>query len=141
MINIEGRLKKTLSSLAGNEALVGALDEKAAAEIEKWGAEVAEQFVRQTSTMEDDSADAFLAPRLTALRKLLRAVGGWAAEMDQSLRQEWWTRIEQLAKILYSDEFVLPAMPAVAAQLIPGSNMVQAVELVKNLIQTQKPQG
>ena len=77
MIDMEKRLRRTFSSLAGNESLADGVDEDAAADMLKWGEVLAEQFVRKTSEMEDEMAEEFLAPYLRALRMMLRAIGQW----------------------------------------------------------------
>ena len=61
MIDIEQRLRRTFSSMAGNESLADGVDEAAAADMLKWGEAIAEYFVRKTSEMEDEAAEEFLA--------------------------------------------------------------------------------
>ena len=120
MVDLEQRLRRAFSSMAANESLADALDEHAAATMLKWGEVIARQFVLKTSRMEEDAAAAeFLAPYSTALRKMMRALGHWAVETDQEVREEWWNRIEQNGKTLYGDRFVLPRMEIVMAQLPP----------------------
>lgn len=138
MIDIETRLKKTLSAMAGNEALSDSLEEEAAAEIFKWGQELAEYFVRQTGAMEDEEAEAFLVPRLAAVRKLLRAVGGWAAESDAAIRQEWWTRIEQTGRSLYGEKFSLPPINTVLGGFPGDAGHRQVISQLRNLIDTRR---
>lgn len=130
MINIEQRLRQTFSALAGNESLAEAVDENAAAVILKWGEEIAESFVRKTGEMEDEAAEEFLAPYLSALRKFLRAAGNWAAESDAAVRAEWWTRVEQNARVLYGDSVRLPA----PSDLPSGASAAQTLEFLKKFM-------
>src|SRR5262245_29787870 len=109
MIDLDQRLRRTFSGLAGNEALSDSPDENAAAEMLKWSEELARYFVLQTGDMEDAPAEKYLAPYMRALRMMIRAVSRWASESDPAIRSEWWTRIEQSAKTLYGEEFALPA--------------------------------
>ena len=74
MIDLEQRLRRTFSSLAGNESLSGAPDEAAAAEMLQWSEELAKYFVLQTAEMQEAAAEEFLAPFLRGLRALMRAV-------------------------------------------------------------------
>lgn len=141
MIDLEQRLRRAFSALAGNEALSGTLDETAASEMLKWGEAIAESFVRQTGEMEDEAAEEFLSPYLRALRTLMRAVGGWLEEQDPATRQQWWARVEQTGKKLYGEQFTLPAMETALAQLPADATGQQVVTFIKNLIETQQSKG
>jgi len=127
--------------MAANESLADALDEDSAATMLKWGEVIAKQFVLKTSEMEDDVAEDFLAPYSSALRKMMRAIGHWAVETDQEARLEWWNRIEQNGKTLYSDNFVIPRMETVMAQLPSDATTQAVVEFIQKLIERQKSKG
>ena len=99
MIDIEKRLRRAFSSMAANESLADGLTEDAAASMLKWGEVIAEQLVLRTNQMEDSVADEFLAPYSSALRKMMRAIGHWVVETDETVRSEWWNRIEQMARL------------------------------------------
>ena len=133
MIDIEQRLRRTFSSMAGNESLADGIDEAAAADMLKWGEAIAEYFVRKTSEMEDEAAEEFLAPYLRASRKMMRAIGSWATEKDQTVRSEWWTRVEQNGKILYGDGLVLPPVNDGLAQIGPEESAQQTITGLKTL--------
>ena len=141
MAEIEQRLRRTLSALAGNEALSNAPDEEAAAEMLKWSEELAKYHVLQTGEMEEAAAEEYLSPYLRALRGTMRAISGWAAEADQAVRSEWWVRIEQNLKKLYGDQFVLPAMEEVVTQLPADASMHQKVVFLKESIENKAPKG
>jgi hypothetical protein len=141
MIDIEKRLRRTFSSMAANESLAEGLTEDAAADLLKWSEAIAEQFVLKTSMMEDDAADEFLAPYSSALRKMMRAVGHWVIETDQTVRLEWWNRIEQNGKTLYGDRFVLPQMEIALSQLTSGADARLTLTFIQKLIEIQKAKG
>jgi len=141
MVDLEKRLRRTFSSMAANESLADGLTEDAAASMLKWGETIAEQFVLKTSAMEDDMAEEYLAPYASALRKMMRALGHWAIETDQDLREEWWNRIEQNGKTLYGDRFVLPQMETVLAQLPSGADVGSVIVFIQKLIENQKARG
>ena len=141
MIDLEQRLRKTFSAMAGNEALSDAPDENAAAEMLKWSEELAKYFVLQTGDMEDAPAEEYLAPYMRALRSMMRAVSRWASEPDQAIRLEWWARIEQSGKKIYREQFALPAMEDVITQLPSEANMQQIVMFLKNVIENQAAKG
>ena len=141
MIDLQKRLRRTFSSMAANESLADALDEDSAATMLKWGEVIAKQFVLKTSEMEDVVAEEFLAPYSSALRRMMRAIGHWAVETDQAARLEWWNRIEQNGKTLYSDNFVIPRMETVIAQLPSDATTQAVVEFIQKLIERQKSKG
>jgi len=141
MIDIEARLRKTFSALAGNESLSETLDETAAADMLKWGQALVEPFVRKTSEMEEAAADEFLSPYLRACRMLMRAASRWYDEQDQTLRREWWTRMDQAGKMLYGVGFALPPMDQTLRQLPANATGVQWVVFIKGLVAGQQPGG
>ena len=141
MVDIEKRLRRTFSSMAANESLADGLTEEAAANMLSWAEAIAEQFVLKTSMLEDGEAEEFLAPYASALRKMMRAIGHWAVETDAEARFEWWNRIEQNGKTLYTDNFVLPRMEIVLAQLPSDATMQAVIVFIQKLIETQKAKG
>ena len=134
MADIESRLRKTFSALAGNETLADGLGDDAASEMLGWGEQIAEKFVRQTGEMEDEAAEEFLAPNLSALRKFLRAAGSWAVENDETVRAEWWSRVEKYARMLFGEEVRLPS----AGDLPPDADAGQILMFLKNFIAEQR---
>jgi len=141
MVDLERRLRRAFSRMAANESLADALDGEAAATMLKWGEVIAKQFVLKTSEMEDVVAEEFLAPYSSALRRMMRAIGHWAVETDQAARLEWWNRIEQNGKTLYSDNFVIPRMEIVVAQLPSGADTQTVIAFIQKLIENQKAKG
>ena len=142
MADIEKRLRRIFSSMAGNESLAdGLVDEEAAADMLKWGEAIAEHFVRQTNEIEDDMAEEFLAPYLHAMRLLLRSIGKWVDERDETARQELWTRIEQNAKILYGEQLTFPSLGEVTAQIPVGTNAQQVITFLRTLMDSQGLKG
>ena len=141
MVDLEKRLRRTFSSMAANESLADGLNEDAAASMLKWGEVIAEQFVLKTSTMEDDIAEEYLAPYSSALRKMMRALGHWAVETDQTVRLEWWNRIEQNGKTLHGDGFILPKMETVLTQLPSSADVYSVIMFIQKLIENQKAKG
>ena len=141
MVDLERRLRRAFSRMAANESLADALDGEAAATMLKWGEVFAKQFVLKTSEMEDVVAEEFLAPYSSALRRMMRAIGHWAVETDQAARLEWWNRIEQNGKTLYSDNFVIPRMEIVVAQLPSGADTQTVIAFIQKLIENQKAKG
>jgi len=127
--------------MAGNEALSDVPDEAAAAELLAWAEELAKYYVLQTGEMDDQGAEEFLSPYMRAVRTLMRAIGHWALESDQATRSQWWARIEQSTKTIYGEQFTLPAMEEVVAQLPAEAGIQQIVAFLKELIENQAPKG
>ncbi len=127
--------------MAANESLADGLTEDAAASMLKWGQVIAEQFVLKTRLMDDSVADEFLAPYSSALRKMMRAIGHWVVETDQTVRFEWWNRIEQNGKTLYGDGFVLPQMVTVLPELPSDVDAQLTVTFIQRLIESQRAKG
>lgn len=111
MIDIEKRLRRTFSSMAGNESLADGIDEAAAVDMLKWGEALAEHFVRKTSEMEDELAEEFLSPYLRALRAMLRTIGQWVAGeyADRSSRIQLRDKLLENFRVLYADSEGLPS--------------------------------
>ena len=141
MIDLEKRLRRTFSTMAAEESLADGLDESAATTMLEWAEVTAKQLVLRTSQMEDAVAEEYLAPYAGALHKMMRAIGHWALETDQDAREEWWNRIEQNGKTLYTDRFVLPHMDNVLSQLPAGTDTRKVIEFVQRLVEARRAQG
>ena len=141
MIDLEKRLRRTFSTMAAEESLADGIDDSAATTMLEWANVTAKQLVLRTSQMEDAVAEEYLAPYAGALHKMMRAIGHWALETDQDAREEWWNRIEQNGKTLYTDRFVLPHMDNVLSQLPAGTDTRKVIEFVQRLVEARRAQG
>jgi len=144
MSELEKRFHRVLESMIGNESLGASLDEDAASELLSWGKTAAKRIVDETDGMDDDIAEEQIAPRMRALRLMMRAVGRWVGEaksLDEESRLALWKRMEDQARVLFGESFVLPSMDDVLAQLPEGANAVQVVAWVKNLIEENGIKG
>ncbi len=79
MADINSRIQKYVSQLAGNEALLGMLDTDAATEMMEWATATVTALVKETEGMDDAAAEETLAPKLKAVRQAMRSGGNWAA--------------------------------------------------------------
>jgi hypothetical protein len=141
MIDLERRLRRTFSNMAASESLAEVLDDIAAGQMVKWGEGLARQFVLRTSEMDDNTAAEYLAPYFSALRRMMRAIGGVTISTDESLRLEWWNLIEQNGKTLYGDSFILPDMKNVQTQISASAGSTQLIAFIQNLVENQKAKG
>lgn len=141
MPDLEKRLRQTFSSMAAHESLETALDAREREQMIQWGEAIAQQYVIKTSQMDDRTANEYLAPYFSALRRMMRAIGHWAVEQDELLREDWWNFIEQNGKTLYGDGFVLPSMNSILTQLPAGATVQQVIAFLQNMVEAQKAKG
>ncbi len=144
MSELEKRFHQVIGSMAGNESLAASLDEDAAGELLSWGQATAKNIVNETEGLDDNAAEEHMAPRLRALRLLMRAVGRWTGEantLDVESRMALWNWVGEQARVLFGESFVLPDMDEVLAQLPSDANTQQVVMWLKNLFEDRKPKG
>jgi len=144
MSELEDRLHRVMGSMVGNESLVASLDEDAAGELLSWGKFAAKRIVADTDGMNDDIADEQMAPRLRALRLMMRAVGRWVGEaqsLDEESRLALWKRVGDQAKTLFGDSFDFPSMDDVLANLPSDANAAQVVAWLMTFIEDKGIKG
>lgn len=130
MSELEKRFHRVMGSMIGNESLAASLDDDAAGELLSWGKTAAKRIVDETDGMDDDAAEERMAPRLRALRVMMRAVGRWVGEagsLDTESRLALWNRVGEQARVLFGDSFVLPSMDETLAQLPADANAGQVI--------------
>lgn len=138
MTDLEKRLHEAMGSMIGNESLVASLDDDAAGELFSWGESAARRIVAETAGMDDEAAEAYLAPRLLALRSIMRALARWAGEaqsLDEESRWALWERAGEQARVLFGDAFALPPMEEMLAGLPADVNVYQVVRQLIILIE------
>jgi hypothetical protein len=144
MSDLEKRFHSVMGSMIGNESLAASLDEDAASELFSWGETAAKRIVDQTDGLDDEAAEEHMAPRLRALRLMMRAVGRWVGEaesLDAESRLALWDRAGDQARILFGEAFVLPSMDETLAQLPADANAVQVIAWLKNFIENKGSRG
>ena len=144
MSELEKRFHRVMGSMIGNESLAASLDEDAAGELLSWGKVAAKRIVDETDGMNDEAAEERMAPRLRALRLMMRAVGRWVGEtksLDEESRLALWKWVENQARELFGESFILPSMDEVLSQLPADANAVHMVAWVKNLIEDNGIKG
>jgi hypothetical protein len=109
-----------------------------------WGQATAKTIVDETDGLDDSAAEEQMAPRLRALRLMMRAIGRWTGEannLDARSRSMLWARVAEQARVVFGDTFVLPAMDEVLAQVPSGASAEQVVMWLKTLFEERKPKG
>jgi len=144
MSELEERFHRVMGSMVGNESLAASLDDDAAGELLSWGKSAAKRIVDETDGMTDVVAEEQMAPRLRALRLMMRAVGRWVGEagnLDEESRLALWNRVGDQARVLFGDSFVLPSMDEALAQLPSNANASQVIVWLKNFIEEKGIKG
>lgn len=141
MSTLEQRFQSVMGGMIGNESFAESLEEKAAGDWMAWGQIVARRIVDGTDGLDDAAAEEYMAPRLRALRLIMRALGRWVGEaktLDSESRLALWNRVGDPARVVFGESFVLPAMEKVLAQLPTGAT---AQQVVARLVALFDPQG
>jgi hypothetical protein len=144
MTDLEKRLHQAMGSMIGNESLAASLDEDAAGDLSSWGEATAKWLVEGTDGMDDAAAEEYLAPRLLALRLLMRAIGRLAGELeslDAEARLALWGRLGSQARELFGESYILPPMDEIIAQLPPNAAAREIVMRLTTLFDEPKRKG
>ena len=144
MNELKKRFHRVMGSMIGNESLAESLDDDAAGELLSWGESTAKRIVDETDGMDEDAAEERMAPRLRALRLLMRAVGRWVGEahiLEDEARLALWKRVGDQARVLFGDSFVLPPMDEALRQLPADANASQVIARLKTLIEEKSSKG
>ena len=144
MTDLEKRLHQAMGSMIGNESLAASLDEDAAGDLFSWGGATAKRLVEGTDGMDDAAAEEYLAPRLLALRLMMRAIGRLAGELeslDAEARLALWGRLGGQARELFGDSYILPPMDEIVAQLPPNAAAQEIVMRLTTLFGEPKRKG
>ena len=139
--DLELRIKKFVSEIIGNEALLEMLDTDAATEMLNWGIATATSLVKTTAELDDLAADLALLPRLKALRQSMRQIGNWAAGKyaDPESRQQLRDKLLEQLRTVRGEEAVLPSaerMDLILNQVgVAGTTPQQLVLQLKQILE------
>ncbi|NWG33612.1 MAG: hypothetical protein HXY42_04155 [Chloroflexi bacterium] len=144
MSELDKRFHRIMGGLIGNETFGASLEEEAANQLLAWGESETKKIVQQTIGMDEETAEAYLAPRLRALRLMLRAFGRWVGEtniLDDDARLTLWNLAEEQAKVLFGESFSLPRMEEATAQLQSGERADKTIAWLKRFIEENRFRG
>jgi len=142
---LKARADRAAESLLENEALTADLDDDAAKVLLDWGIACVNMMAQSTRGLDDLAAA--MAPRLRALRRLMRLVNRWLpkrSEMANAGQITLLTKIIERAMIVYDKEFTLPdtAQWDTFLQHNLATSPVQTIEnlqvLIENLVSNSK---
>jgi hypothetical protein len=144
MTDLEKRFHQAMGSMIGNESLAASLDEDAAGDLFSWGEATAKWLVEGTDGMDDAAAEAYLAPRLLALRLMMRVIGRLAGELeslDAEARLALWDRLGSQARELFGESYIFPPMNEIIAELPPNAAAREIVMRLTTLFNEPKRKG
>jgi hypothetical protein len=145
MGEISERESRVAESILENESLTSDLEDSAAEVLLDWGIACAKQVVRDNCSLDDAAAEEAMAPRLRAVRQLMRAVNRWIADPNPSAENMALrlTEIVGQAALIYGPSFTPPTQErrdAFAQQQIaaPGQPP-ERIAALRDLI--ERPEG
>ncbi|MCU0517859.1 MAG: hypothetical protein MUC60_13530 [Oscillatoria sp. Prado101] len=100
------RINWAAESLLDNETLTPELEDAAAGAALTWATDLSRRVALATAGLDDRAAEAFMAPKLAAIRELIRQVSRWAAgyrEMDAGARESFLSQVMEAALKIYPD--------------------------------------
>lgn len=142
MSEIESHLERIMDQMQGNEALLENLDEESAEEMLGWATEVAARIVKESAHLDDVAAEAEMAPRLRALRQVMRSVGNWTAGKYETPedRARLRDRLPGHFKAIFGETATLPGLDAIERlvneEVEPSASKRQRVSKFKELFKS-----
>ncbi len=115
------RIRRAVEGVMGNESLGEGLETESAQSLLDWGIALAQGIAAETGDLDDESAEAVMAPRMKAVRKLMRSVGQWVGgqeSLSEADRDFYWGKIVESAAVLYGGQFSPEALDQ--AKHLPG---------------------
>ncbi len=115
MDQVSRRASRAAESILGNESLTSNLEDTAAQVLIDWGINCAEMVAQRTVGLDDAEAEKVMAPRLRAIRKLMRQINQTIPDLapsqgenDKLDAEETLDAIIKQASIIYSPDFKQP---------------------------------
>jgi hypothetical protein len=114
---VSRRASRAAESILENESLTANLDDAAAQVLIDWGIDSAEMIAQYTVGLDDPEAEEVMAPRLRALRQLMRLVNQAIPDLERSQREKdkgyqdvknSLDKITEQAAIIYGPDFSPP---------------------------------
>jgi hypothetical protein len=102
---LEERVKLAVQSILENESLTGDLDDEAAQALLDWGVACVRRIALETAGLDDGAAEASMASRLRATRRLMRRVSAWVSAPPCAMQTGILSDIAAQAAIIYGTAF------------------------------------
>lgn len=130
----EPRAIRAAEGILGNERLTSDLDDEAASILLDWGVAWAERVARSTAHLDDESASESMYPQLKAIRKLMRLISRWGANLEVWEKEQKEDAIEKILayrKTLSNEPLPQPYQEKIT--LLPGQHFENPTQLVEEL--------
>lgn len=111
MTTVTERAALAAESILGNERLTNNLDDDAAKVLLDWGLAYVETIAAQTEGLDDEQAEEMMAPRLKALRSLMKLVNKWVprrAKLDATASETKLEEVTALVQLIQASAFEAP---------------------------------
>ncbi len=108
MDEVERRASRAAESILENESLTADLNDDAAQVLITWGIDCAEMVAQRTVGLDDTEAEEIMAPRLRAIRRLMRLINDIT---NTTHFKETLDAILEQANIIYGHDFTPPSPP------------------------------
>jgi hypothetical protein len=111
MADLKTRVERVIEELTGNEALLQMLDTEAASEMLRWGIATAKSMISSTLDRDEFAAELSIAPRLKAIRQVMRSTGNWAAGKyaDSESRAALRNKLLEHLRVIFGEKRELPS--------------------------------
>lgn len=103
---LEERIKLAVQSLLENESLTADLDDEAAQTLLDWGISCVRRIALDTADLNGEEAEALMAPRLRAVRRLMRCINTWLSAPSPEARVGVLSSIPAQLAVIYGTETV-----------------------------------
>ena len=141
MADINSRIQKYVSQMAGNEALLEMLDTDAATEMMEWATATVTALVKETEGLDDAAAEEALAPKLKAVRQAMRSGGNWAAGQyaDPESRASLQAKLAEYRSVISGEPAKILPDTMLVSMLNPvddqGKTPLQLVQRFKRIME------
>ena len=109
--DLSRRVQQVAESLLENEALTIDLETGAAQALLDWGLDCVKRIVSDTAGLDEAAAEEVMAPRIRAMRRLMRQVNRWVGGQREAGAEPAPLPLSQMleqAGIIYGEAFTLP---------------------------------
>ncbi len=128
------RAARAAESILGNETLTSDLDDEAASLLIEWGLAWSERVAHSTSHLDDESARESMYSQLKAIRKLMRLINRWGANLeawDDPQKEKTFAKILELRTVIDGEGFPQPTQEK--TPYLPELHFENPTQLVKQL--------
>ncbi|RLD02688.1 MAG: hypothetical protein DRI56_13770 [Chloroflexota bacterium] len=131
----ELRAAQAVESILSNETLTSDLDDEEAKLLLNWGLEWAKRVALNTSHLKDAAAQENMHPKLKAIRKLMRLVNRWGANLEsleEAQQAKIFAEIVEHTKLIFPQESALRQTPP---ETLPQLSLENPAQLITQLHQ------